>query len=451
MTVLAPGFLLAGILTALGAVLLHLIMHRTPPAAPFPTARFIPPGVARAARAAVRPNDLLLLALRVATVLLAAAALARPVTRPDRTTTARILLLDASRAAASFAEVRDSARALLSDGDLVVVFDSTASVSDTLSDSTPPPGATRAMRGNLSAGLVAAMQAAPAVRDRADSVELVVVSPLLREEMDAATLAIRERWPGRVRLVPVAADTASRDAPGAVELAATAPNDPLAAAVARLGRAAGTASVRIIREAPTSDDSVWVREGGVLIRWPRPGPDEGGAPDESQPANGAPTTVRQAANTPGVRAADSIGGVLARGALVVAPFARSGSGAPGGENPDAAPIAWWADGRPAAAEQRLGTGCIREVEVQLPARGDLVLRDSFRRLLSSLTSPCGGGRDAGSVPERDLKALAGQGGLAPASSLHSPARSSPYTPWLIASALLLALVEPAVRRRQAAA
>jgi hypothetical protein len=52
------------------------------------------------------------------------------------------------------------------------------------------------------------MRAGAALRGRADSVEIVIVSPFLRSELDRATSTIRGAWPGRMRVVPVAPSSA---------------------------------------------------------------------------------------------------------------------------------------------------------------------------------------------------------------------------------------------------
>lgn len=414
MTWLAPGFLLAGGAVAIAVIALHLIMHRLPPPAPLPTARFVPPGAARAARRAARPNDLLVLALRLAVVLLAAAALARPVPVPARQAVARIVVLDRSRAVASIEEVRATARALLEPGDLLVVLDSGARLA-----SPDSLGAIERVevRGSLSAGLVAAMHAAPALHATADSVEMVVVSPLATETIDEATLAIREEWRGRIRLVRVDAERAAALAPGLSAAVGGAPgDDPVAAAVA-LWRSPAEPRARIVRQAPAPDDSAWARAGGILVHWPAgyDGP-----------------------------VADSIGAIVARGAVVAAPFARYvvDAGEAGG-----VPVAWWADGQPAALQRPLGAGCVRDVAVDVPARGDLVLRPAFRRLLLALTEPCDGVRALEPAPAAVLASLAGTGGLVPASTPGAPARTSAIMPWLLGAALMLALAEPLLRRR----
>lgn len=202
MTFAAPAYLLAAALGAVIVAALHLIAERRPPSTSFPTARFVPdaPPAAMARRA--RPSDPWLLLLRIAIVLLVGLALARPRTAPSRRAVARVTLVDVSRAVAPDADVAARARALASDA--LVAFDSAAAaVTPSALDSLERRGAARP-RGSLSAGLVAAIRAGAALAERADSLELAIVSPLAAEEIDRATVAIRDRWPGRLRIERVA-------------------------------------------------------------------------------------------------------------------------------------------------------------------------------------------------------------------------------------------------------
>ena len=424
MTWLNPGYLVAGVGAALAVVALHLIMHRLPPVTRFPTARFVPPGTARAIRRALRPDDLLLLLLRTTIVLLAGAALARPFATPDRRPVARVVALDRSRAVASIDAVRDSVRSIVSSGDRIVIFDSAARVVAAPFDSLDRIARTGA-RGSLSAAMVAAIHASAGLRDVADSVEIVLVTPAFAEEIDAATSAVRATWPGRIRLVRVAGDTAAAGDTGASERTVVAgTGDPVAAAVALWGWGAGAQRVRLLRRPPVPDDSAWAREGGVLVHWP--------------------ATVAG-----GTAMADSIGAVVAEAAVVVAGFSRAEPASDIVTDAGAEPVAWWADGRPAAFQQPAGTGCIRDVAVAVPVRGDLVLRPSFRRLLHALTGPCDAAPGREQLSNHELAALTGDGALVRASTLPASTRRSALAPWFLVAALALALLEPLARRRRA--
>ena len=190
MTFLAPGFFFASLAVAAAIVALHFIVTRQPRAAILPTARFVPDTRATTVARAPRPSDVPLMLLRVLTVLAAGAGLAKPVLTPSRGAEARVILVDVSRSARDSMAIRDSVRAIYRDGDAVVVFDSSArmlagNVVDTLGALAPTTS-----RGNLSAALIAALRAGSNLRDRADSLDLVIVSPFSKEEFDAATDSI---------------------------------------------------------------------------------------------------------------------------------------------------------------------------------------------------------------------------------------------------------------------
>src|SRR5687768_10484541 len=207
MTFLAPGFLFASLAVAAAIVALHFIVTRQPRAGILPTARFVPDTRATTIAPAKRPSDLLLMLLRMLVVLAAGTALAKPVLTPSRGAEARVILVDVSRSARDSMAIRDSVHAYYRSGDAVVAFDSSTrllagNVADTLGALSPT-----SKRGNLSAALIAALRAGSSLRDRADSLELVILSPFAREELDAATDSIRTLWPGKAKLVRVGAVT----------------------------------------------------------------------------------------------------------------------------------------------------------------------------------------------------------------------------------------------------
>jgi hypothetical protein len=425
-SVLAPVWLVVAGAGALAVAALHFLARRRPRAAPFPTARFVPDRAASAAAPSARPTDLLLLAMRALAVLLAGAALAGPVRSGDRVPVARIVALDASASVADPAAAAARAAALLRDGDLLVRFDSGARVvagraADSLRAAAPAPSAPGAP-GSLSAALVAARRAAPRIARRADSVELVLVSPLAAEEWDAATLPLRALWPGRLTIERVAA---ARPPEGAARAIAPSldDDDPLSATVALLGTGA-RAEARVARGALSAADSAWAREAGrVLVHWPAD-PAAAGWERRARP--------------------DTVGAVASGGVVVVAPFARAA------EPPAGRAVARWVDGAPAATERALGAGCVRAVAVPVAAAGDLALREPMRALVRRMAEPCGVVRALEPAPDSLVAALAGAGALAPASTLRGPRESrSPATPWLLGAALLLVLAEPLARRGRA--
>lgn len=179
-------------------VALHFLVAEQPRAGVLPTVRFFPDVEVRSTTLAVRLADILLLLLRVLALLLIGAAFAQPQLKPARAATLRMVLLDQSRGAG--ADARDSARKYLAGAATVIAFDS-AAFERAPADSSFSPGV---RRGSLSSALIVALRAATRMRDRADSLEMVLVSPLRAEEFDSATSAIRALWPGRIQLVRAA-------------------------------------------------------------------------------------------------------------------------------------------------------------------------------------------------------------------------------------------------------
>jgi hypothetical protein len=417
-TFLAPWALVIGGLAAAGAVLLHLVARQRPAAYLFPTTRFIPDRRTLVSRVAKRPRDLLLLALRVLLLLSAAAAFARPVLAPARDARARMILLDRSRAVARPAEAAAQVRSLSADGvpTRLITFDSVATVAvdarATLDLLAADSSRAAPVAGSISGGLVAARRAVPRFGGAADSVELVLVSPVIAEELDAATDSVRARWPGRIDLVRVAGrvdSTAAWSLDRALEV-----DDPVAPAL-RGVKTAGTPSTVRLRRAPMSGaDSAFARAGGTLVLWD----DVGSAP------------LRPAALVMGD---DVLVAAMGRGAV-----------------PDGRPLARWSDGAAAAAEQSLGAGCLRRVAIGVPLAGDLPLRPAFQRIVRGLVAPCG---RRGSLAPADSAAVArliGTGAPATGRSLSAGQRQpSPVVPWLLGLALACALAELLVRARMA--
>jgi hypothetical protein len=445
LSLLAPWGLAAGALAATALAVLHAITVGRPRPQWLPTARFAPERAPRAVRRLSRPADRLLLTLRVLAALLAGLALARPVRTPERVGVARLVLVDRSRAAAAPAQraaVRDAVRALVRPGDVVLPFDATpgaplthapaaaaAAWARTLDSALAAPPASPAARGALSAALVAARRAAPALAARADSLELVIVSPLARETVDAATLAVRATWGGRVRLVAVPAAAPAVAAPALPTRLAVrdAPrDDALAAALALDGVARDEAApVRLVRARATDADREWARgaAGRALVEWPADG----------RPTDAAP-------------ASDSAFALVAGDRAVVAPFARPALPA---TDSTTRIVARWADGRPAAVERALGAGCARTIAVAVPQVGDAALAPAFRALLPALLGPCGGARDLAPLGDADRARLAGTGPLLAAAPLRAPLAPArdPLGATLLALAAALLLLELPIRRR----
>lgn len=427
MTFLAPIFFFLGMGVAAGAVALHFIVTRQPASSPLPTVRFVPTSSVRVTTVAPVPEDLLLLLLRVLLALLIGAALARPVLTPERRPVAHLVLADVSRAVGSIEAVRDSARAILEPGDVLVVFDSAARVIRSGAADSAAQLVRTEREGRLSPALVAAMRAASALRDAADSVELAIISPFRANEVDGATQAARALWPGRVRIVRVAAGADSMSPPPGFSLSGAA-DDPLAIAAAAAGIAANDSAVRVLRGPASAADSTWAAGGRrTLVRWP---------------AADAPRGWVARARP------DTVAAVIAGEAALVFPLERRWR-LDSAVHPTRV-AARWVDGEPAAIDRAVGAGCIRDVAIPVPARGDLVLRPAFGRFLRALGAPCEGVAGGPALGDTELRALAGSGPLAAHDEILPPdIIATPLVPWLLGAALILALAELLLRRGSA--
>ena len=435
MTFLAPWALWAagGVSTIVLAV--HILASKNPRVTPLPTARFIPDVPLRATARAMRLSDVLLMLLRVAVVMLAGLAFARPVPTGARRAVGRVVMVDRSRDD-NREEAADSAHAYWAKGDLLFIFDSAAYQ---LVDKFPVVELSGERlsgshsRGSLSTALVAAMRAASSLRGNADSVELVLVSRFAADEFDAATNAIRAAWPGRVRLVRLEESRVGYREQLYREVRGGTIDDPVRASLAFSSRLdtgkINTDSVRIDRGNPAGVDTTWTQYGLTLVRWPA-------ALDSS----GFPTRAH----------ADTAGAVIAgegnQHIVVVSPFARTVAPAAGRV------VARWADGTPAATERPMMRGCVRDVAIPLPHLGDLALRESTRRLVATLSAPCNYGLSSGPVSDSALASLRGAGPLVATRALETrTATSGRLATRLLLAALALLLLEPPLRRQRAAA
>jgi hypothetical protein len=434
MTFLAPWALWAAAAASAIIVALHVLASKNPRVTPLPTARFIPDLPLRATARALRLSDVLLMLLRVAVVILAGLAFARPVLTRATRPVGRVVMVDRSPAA-SRREAVDSAAKYYRDGDVAFMFNGDA---HQLSGKFPLNGVTgeslaRESRSSLSAALAAGMRAASSLRGKADSVELVLVSSFGADEFDAATSAIRAAWPGRVRLVRLKEPVPRYGEQVYHEVRGTLLDDPVRAALAfashlDTGRIK-TDSVRIDRGNLASADTTRTQYGLTLVRWPA------------------------VLDSSGLRArarVDTAGAVIAgegnQHIVVVSPFVRRFDPSPGRV------VARWADGAPAATERKMMNGCVRDVAIPLPRAGDLALRESARRLVAALGAPCDFDSISGTASDSALAQLRGSGPLVATRALETrTAPSDRLATWLLAAALALLLFEPLLRRQRVAA
>jgi len=431
-SVAAPFFLWVAAAVALATVAAHLLAWRRPPTTVLPTARFAPERPARVVSRAVRPTDVALLALRVAMVMLAGVALAQPAFGRERRGSARVVVLDRSRSA-SDSEATDFARAAFEAGDALVVFDSVAREVPAATSDSITAGARLPVghaRGSISAALVTAVRAAERLARNRDSVEVVVVSPVTKDELDAATGAIRGRWVGALRVIRTTASQGDSTSAARPEVSAGA-NDPVAASFTLVGPVTGGARVRIRRASISAADSAWAREGGTLVAWPAN-------------ADGAGRARPSSPDTAYAVVAEIDGSAGEATAAVVASFERRIV------PPAGRVVARWGDGDPAATEATLGAGCVRVVAVGVPASGDLPLTPAFLRFARQMAAPCGPAvsleRASDSLVARLLPAqpaAAAAESLAPVEPDRGPSRA---TAWLLGGALALAVAELLLRR-----
>ena len=425
MSFAAPVWLAIAGLVAAGVVVAHLITTSQPRHDVLPTVRFIPQTAPLTVTRTRRPTDLLLLALRLLAVALIGLALAGA--HVTRSAVPGVFVVDVSPAVADTAEIADSLRALGAADAAVIMFGdargpftrAVVSEAGTLSVTNNP--------STLSGALVAAHRAI-AGRDNAERAELVIVSPLLREQVDSATRALLALWPGDVRVTRVRRAAGTTDGDHEVEVRAVG-DDPVAASLGSLAsptvtREAQTpARVRVLRGPgdAASAETAWARDsGGVLVLWP---------------ADLSSSTLPRRASI------DSAQGIAAGPHVVVGNFARTHEPRPGHA------LVRWLDGQAAATERAFGTGCIRELAIPVDGAGDLVLRESFRGIVDVVTSPCGGARE---VTPADVASL-----LPPAEARRTNAAIATVAygrlgAWLALGALAILLVEQLLRRRQPA-
>jgi hypothetical protein len=429
MTFAAPLFAWIGGVAAAAVVGLHLLAWRRPPETPLPTARFAPERPIRMVSRALRPADLLLLALRAAVVLLAGFALAGPRFEQRRVGSARVVVADRSNGVRATGDVVAAARRELRSGDALVVFDSSAHEFDPASLDSMVAGSVNAP-GSLSPALIAAIRAARRLEKTYDSVEIVLVSPFVSSELDAAASSIRSLWGGPMRRVRVASSGDSAAMSATPDFRGE-PSDGLIAAVMLNGAVAGGARVRVVRDSLSASDSVAAREGRTIVVWPRSG--------------GARWARRARVDTAmAVTTSDRTAGARADNATVVAAFQRAWN------PPDGRVVARWADGKPAATEASLGAGCVRTVAIDVPAAGDLAVTPSFRRFARRMTEPCGSGVSGAlsdSVLDRAIPATLTRPQAAGFASNASDGPASRMTAWLLAVAIAVMIAEQFVRRR----
>ena len=346
MTFATPWLFGAAVAASLLVGGLHLLSVRQPPVLALPTARFATREDARAVARRPRPNDLLLLILRVLALLAAGAALAGMQLDAGGARTVRLVMVDSAAAADSSWRARQL-RAVEAN-----IASAARGEGDVEQQLHPVAGLARdPARAVVRATQVAATLAAD--RPALERVELLVVMPDRVETLDGWA-AWRTQWPGAI--------TVQRAEPvGQLVEASVGTNSGVSPSVVAsvMNEAAMVAMTSLF--GPTAPDP------RVTIAWPQDGAPVGWA-------------VRPVP--------DTVSAVAARVQALVGPFVRVADAPPSRAKTRRA-IAWWSDGAAAAVEERVGDRCLRTVGIRVPAASDLLLSAPAEGLLRALRAPCG--------------------------------------------------------------
>jgi hypothetical protein len=396
MTWLAPTALWIGAAGAAATVAAHLLVQRQPDARALATARFLPEGTITAATVQRVPTNWWWLALRLLAVMLLAVGAAGPIREPTRVPSRTLVLLDGAAADSVQQRVRRSL------GETDVLF-----------------GGDSAGGGRLSPLLARALRARDSLIRTTDALRVRLISPLGRSFFDAATPQLRAQLPESMSVERVAPHPpAGTPIRARADVRGGPADDILRAAYAQLGpvdahtRAPVIQRERVLSAADTAD----ARAGAVVLWWPAGDADAG-------------TPVLAAIRT--------------TGATWVAPLTRVARPVRG------APVAHWENGAVAAGESPLGAGCVRDVAIGVPQRGDRALGADAAPLLRSLLGPCSATLDdAGAIADSALTWLAAAPRVRP--SAQSPALRSVLAPWLIGAGLAVGVVEALLRIRSRA-
>ncbi|HEX6370400.1 MAG TPA: BatA domain-containing protein [Longimicrobium sp.] len=459
LTLAVPAVLVAGALAMLVPLALHLIRRRPPGRAPLPTARFLVEDPRNAVRVS-RPTDLPLLVLRMLLLLLLGFGLARPAWLPTPEGTSTVVLLDrgsAMRGDGWRAAVGEARRTLLdaegeSRGELVM-FDTAAvrvpraRVTPALFDSLLTADASGAA-SDYAAALRAVSPAARELRG-ADSVRVRMISALADEGWTAGLAPLRRAaWPGALELarVPMARTPADSAAPAAIaptSVTLAAPGGGfVATALAAVGMEgprvspsgalpATPAAVYVVVDAPSASTAAQLleraRAGATLVVTPGA---VAGPLRAALPWTGGYDLVRG-------------GGAMWFGAETELAGA-AGRVQAGGPAPGARTVAAWEDGRPAVTAKRLGRGCVVFVGTELEG-GELPFQAQYPAALARLARGCEAVAGAAAARPLDPGAIAvlrGRGPAAvPASAVGAAGAGVPLGRWILAAALLIALIE----------
>jgi Aerotolerance regulator N-terminal len=403
MTWLAPWALIAGAVGMLGVIAAHLLARQRPRAVQLATARFLPAGMLEATTVQRTPRDRWWMALRLLILALLGLGLAQPVVSPSRVPVRTVLLLDRSLPV----DVRRQATADLTPDDAVLAFDSATTLVAATTAQLVPARVSR--RASLSAAFARLIRARDSLAAGATALHVVVASTFAPAILDPATASLRAAIPDSIatRELALAPDSVVRRAPATVH---AEPNDPIAATAMLLADSVAPAGAVLQRGGTlTGADSVAATSGATVVWWP--------AADVSGSTRLEAMTVHRT--------------------TWIAPLQRITDATPS----SGMPIAWWADGAPAAWLSTLGNGCIVRIAAKVPRTGDHALSLGAQAALAALLTSCDPAPRRAFAPPTWLRA-------APNSRVArapEPQRASIIAPWLVGAALALALAELLLR------
>ena len=349
-SVLLPWVLGAAVAGSGVVFVWHLLSVRQPPELLLPTARFVPGGDARAVARRPRPNDLLLLLLRIVAVLAIGAAFAGLQCAGGGAQYARLVYVDRlDRVDALSGELGslDSASVTGVAGDTVGRWQRL--------DLQMDPGVALA---RVWSDVAVLLREYPSI----EHVELVVILPASVQSRRGWD-AWRTQWPGPVRVI--ARDSTFFIAERSVVLRGAKADDVVSSAIAvhlpQTPRRDSMTSLGATRTEVTIARSDSVRMprdyAGVWVHWVD-----------------ALGTAR-----------DTIAAVSAAGRTVMGPFVRREGAVPA---EGARSIAWWSDGEPAATSRAQGSACLVDVQVGVPAGSDVLLSPEAGGLVDAIVNAC---------------------------------------------------------------
>lgn len=429
---LQPWFLAPGVLAAVIVTALHFLVRSPVRRAPLPTLRFLSPAQHAAVRLRRRPQDLMLLALRVLFALSLAAAFARPVWTASTVDHARILLLDRGAGMdGAWNAALDSVSVSLDDGPLMLIaFDTVAVV-------TPRAHVDVAWLDELreigpsdveSDYRIAFHALAREAGSRAaDEYEAALVTVPRWSAWREGTASVRAAaWPGRLEVVvPGPADRVGE--PPLPLRIVSQPGSALFDAVEALGMTAVTDTATAIRIIGPDNAGRGGTHGWNFV------PDTAVVEDAMVVAGGWTVAVPRAGALVRRRAAGS---------------AEAPAGA-GGAAPRGSAIAAWRDGALAAAAT--GESPCTITTAFDPEHDALTSLPDYPELIRHLAFGCATGRDPVAAVPLDsgaMRTLRGTGNAAvSAADLPVPPPGRPLGTLLLLLALVCAVAEWGVTRR----